>query len=327
MPISSRYLIFLCAAAAAAQDAPKPQFTARELFYSAASDPSPASKPPATTPTAAPKKAATATATPAPAPKKPATPPPPPTVVATTSTPTTRQPPTPPPAQSGALPGGGSVIRASAVQTAPAPVNGTPLGLKYTILKKSGDDMVEVPPDTVFHADDRIQVSVQTNGPGYLYVVHQGSSGIWVPVFPSPEVAEGDNHVDGWNALVVPVKARLKFDDLAGTEKLFIVFSRTPQENLENMIYSLQGSKIKPAADQTAPSKHLVVSVASVDIDNNTVGQLRDTYTRDLIIEKIDDKTPPDKSPAGKKDNATYVVNPSGSSESRVVADISMVHQ
>lgn len=207
-------------------------------------------------------------------------------------------------------------------------MSGTPLGLKYTILKKSGDDMVEVPPDTVFHAEDRIQVSVQTNGPGYLYVVHQGSSGTWVPVFPSPEVADGDNHVDGWNALIVPVKARLKFDDLAGTERLFVVFSRTPQENLENMIYSLQGSKIKPAAEQTAPPKHLVVSVASVDIDNNTVGQLRDTYTRDLIIEKIDDKTPADKSPAaGKKDNATYVVNPSGSSESRVVADINMVHQ
>ena len=62
----------------------------------------------------------------------------------------------------------------AALVTAPAPVSGTPLGLKYTILKQSGDDMVEVPPDTVFHAGDRVQLSVQTNGPGYLYIILRG---------------------------------------------------------------------------------------------------------------------------------------------------------
>jgi hypothetical protein len=221
------------------------------------------------------------------------------------------------------------VIKASMV-TAPAPATGTPLGLKYTILRKSGDDMVEVPPDTVFHAGDRIQLSVQTNGPGYLYVVLRGSSGTWTPMFPSPEVADGDNHVDGWNAKVLPPKSRMVFDEQTGAEHIFVVFSRTPEDGLENMIYSLQdGAKAKPAAvkEPDKPKTKKYVMSASADIPDSAVGHLRDTYTRDLVIEKVDEKTPEDKSSANKKENAVYVVNASGSSDSRVVAEIKLVHQ
>jgi len=221
------------------------------------------------------------------------------------------------------------MIVKTAMVTAPAPETGTPLGLKYTVLKKSGDEMVEVPPSTVFHAGDRIQLSVQTNGPGYLYIVHKGSSGTWKPMFPSPEVADGNNHVDGWSARVLPPNSRMVFDEQVGTERIFIVFSRTPEDGLENMIYSLQGGKAKPAADKSPekpPSKKYVMT-ASVDIPDAAVGRLKDTYTRDLIIEKVDDKTPADKSSADKQENAVYVVNPSGSPDSRVVADVELVHQ
>ena len=212
--------------------------------------------------------------------------------------------------------------------TAPAPETGTPLGLKYTILKKVGDDMVEVAPDTVFHSGDRIQISVQTNGPGYLYVVNRGSSGTWHAMFPSPELEDGNNHVDGWSARILPPKARWFFDENVGTDHLFVVFSRTPEDGLENMIYSLQdGGKVKPAADRgldKPPAKKYVMS-ASAEIPDSAVGHLRETYTRDLIIEKVDEKTE-DKS-AAKKENATYVVNPSGTGDSRVVADISLEHR
>jgi hypothetical protein len=68
-----------------------------------------------------------------------------------------------------------------------------------------------------------------------------------------------------------------------------------------------------------------MVKVASLNIDDSTVDRLRTTYSRDLIIERVDDKTPADKS--DKQENAVYVVNPSGSSDSRVVADLKLVHQ
>jgi hypothetical protein len=296
----------LCVFTAAAQNASPPQFTARELFYSAASEPA---KPtaPAPKPVVAVKKPPVQT---------------PPTQ--STAVPTPSQPAQPVTRSDGAV-----VIKASLV-TAPAPATGTPLGLKYTILKKSGDEMVEVPPDTVFHAGDRIQLSVQTNGPGYLYIILRGSSGTWRPMFPSPDVADGDNHVDGWNAKILPPKSRMVFDEQTGAEHIFVVFSRTPEDGLENMIYSLQdGAKGKPAAAKEpdkAKSKKYVMS-ASADIPDSAVGHLRDTYTRDLVIEKVDEKTPEDKSAANKKENAVYVVNPSGSSDSRVVAEVTLVHQ
>lgn len=258
---------------------------------------------------------------------------PPPTQTATTST--SGQPPspsTPPPStqstESETRPDGTKVIKV-AMFTAPAPESGTPLGLKYTVLRKSGDEMVEVPTSTIFHAGDRLQLSVQTNSPGYLYIVAKGPSGTWRPMFPSPEVADGDNHVDGWSARVLPPKSRMVLDEQVGTERIFIVFSRTPEAGLENMIYSLQDGKAKPAADQSPekpPAKKYLMT-AGVDIPDTAVGQLKETYTRDLIIEKVDDKTPTDKSLADKQECAVYVVNPSGSADSRVVAELELVHQ
>ncbi|MGD0872209.1 MAG: DUF4384 domain-containing protein [Bryobacteraceae bacterium] len=299
--------------AVAAQEAPPPQLTARELFYSAASEPAPApaAKAPLKTAAKAPPKKTTSA----------------PARIVTGVQP---MPPvtTPPHIVLGRLPLDGSVIPAvaTAPSTAPAPSTGAALGLKYTILKRSGSDMVEVPPDTVFHAGDRIQFSVQTNGPGYLYIVSQGSSGTWKPMFPSTEIEDGNNRVDGWHTYTMPPKSRMVFDEQTGVEKIFIVFSREPETDLENMIYSLQGNQPHPAAQpQEALKPKQMVQIGGLNIDDSTVGRLRTTYARDLIIERVDDKTPADKS--DKQENAVYVVNPSGSSDSRVIADLTLVHQ
>ena len=283
------------------------ELTARELFYAAAdSAPAPAPKPaPRKT---QPKKKAAATATASNT--KPADTPVPPApssnqVVMSVS---------PAPVADNAR-----VIPAVAV-TSPAPSAGPALGLRYTILKRSGGDMVEVSPDTVFHAGDRIQFAVETNGPGYLYIVLQGSSGTWKPMFPSPDVDDGNNHIEGFHSYTMPPKSRLVFDEQAGMEKIFIVFSRQPEPSLESTIYSLQAPKSKPAAqpDPAAQPKQLLVA----NLDDSAVGRLRNTYSRDLIIEKVDESTPGDK-----KEKAVYVVNPTGSQDSRVVADLHLVHQ
>lgn len=261
---------------AAAQDAPKAQLTARELFYTAVQTPAVQ---------AAPQKKK----------KKPE--------VAENKT-------VAPPVQhsDGALPGGGRMIQAS---TAPAPASGTALGLKYTLLKLVGGEMSPVAPDTVFRAGDRIQFSVETNGPGYLYIISQGSSGMWKPMFPSTEVDGGSNHVEGFHSYTMPPKSRFYFDEQTGAEKLFIVFSREPQEDLEKVIYSLQG-KAKPESRQ----------VLRASIDDATVGRMRTAYARDLIIERVDESTPGEK-----KEKAVYVVNPTGSQDSSLVADLQLVHK
>ena len=107
------------------------------------------------------------------------------------------------------------------------PASGAPpLGLRYTVLKLAADNTpTEVPNDTVFHAGDRIRFSVEANAPGYLYIINQGSSGNWKPMFPSAEIEDGNNHIEGWRPYTMPPKSRLAFDSTVGTENLFIVFS------------------------------------------------------------------------------------------------------
>ena len=87
------------------------------------------------------------------------------------------------------------------------------------------------------------------------------------------------------------------------------------------MIYSLQGKK-KAAAAPAAPVQASKELIMAVNISNSAIDGMRTAYARDLIIEKVDSNTPGDK-----KETAVYVVNPSGSSDSRVVADLHLVHQ
>lgn len=198
-----------------------------------------------------------------------------------------------------------------------------PLGLRYTILKLAEDNSgIEVPTDTVFHAGDRIRFSIEANAPGYLYIINQGSSGTWKPMFPSPEVEDGNNRIEGWRPYMMPPRSRLAFDTTAGTENLFIVLSLQPEPDLESMIYSLQGKKPAAAAAPEAPAPMSKELITASNISDSAVDRMRSVYSRDLIVEKVDPNTPGEK-----KETAVYVVNPSGSADSRVVADLHLVHR
>jgi hypothetical protein len=314
--------LFLCFCAAgvvstafAQTTPPKAEFTARELFYSAMQAPASPKPAPATpAPAAANPPAKTVVA------KRLPVKPPAPVTTAQASPAAERS-------DDVAQHDGARFVRASnpVRTTAPAPDAGPALGLKYTILQQSGSDWNEVPADETFHAGDHIRFKVEPNGPGYLYIVSRGSSGTWKPIFPSPEVENGDNRVEGWHAHMMPPGARIGFNEQTGVERIFIVFSRAPEPDLENLIYSLQGDHVaKPASttQESPKSQHVLVASNDVNIEDATVGRLRKTYARDLIVEKVDDNGSGDQ-----KEKATYVVNPTGSAESRVVADIELVHK
>ena len=282
MPDSSRLPVFLCAAAilgatGSAQEVPKKkQLTARQLFYAAVQTPKDEPKAQAQKPKAAPKSKPATTSKPA--------------EIAQNS----GQPPIP---------------------MDPTPVAGAPLGLRYTVLKFSGDTPNEVATDTEFRAGDKVQLVVEANTPGYLYVVSQGSSGTWKLIFPSPEVERGDNHAESLHPYTLPsAEHRMVFDETTGAEKLFIILARQPEPDLEKMIYSLQG---KPASE---PKQ--LASGKDPQITDATVGRIRKAYARDLIVERVTPATPGEK-----KETAVYVVNPTGSSSSRVVADLTLAHR
>src|SRR4051794_14225788 len=180
LPIRGFLLFCSTAGLIFSQAAPHKQLTARELFYAAA--PAPAAP--------AAKSDSGKTDSARPAAKRPSRTAPKPVEVARAE----EKPPAPRPAE----PFSPSVEAAKpAPLTASLPASGAPpLGLRYTVLKLGADNApTEVPNDTVFHAGDRIRFTVEANGPGYLYIINQGSSGNWKPVFPSAEIEDGNNHI------------------------------------------------------------------------------------------------------------------------------------
>jgi hypothetical protein len=197
------------------------------------------------------------------------------------------------------------------------------LGLRYSILKREGSETTEVKPDTAFHSGDRIRLRVEVNTAGYLYIINRGSSGNWNPLFPSPKIAKGDNRVQKAIQYEIPAGYVFTFDEQPGTEKLFIVFSRRPVSDLEELIYSLTGGQDLKTPPRPDDGKILL---AQAKIEDRMVDRFRNIYSRDLIIEKVDETIPaPPAAPS--KENAVYVVNPSKSADARVVADVTLIHK
>ncbi len=270
---------------------PKGQLNARELFYAAREE---AAKPKAVVRSSPAKPAVTKGAS---AKARPVT-------------------PSNPPPSSSPVQGNADII--------PAAYSSVPLGLRYTVLKRSGDRNVEVAPSTIFHSGDRIQLAVEVNDRGFLYIVSRGSSGTWEVLFPSPKIERGDNRVESGRHYVLPPGYVFSFTGKPGVEKLFVIFSRQPEPEIDRLIYSLQGRPApaaEPAPSSRQPAPTMLASAAP--LRDSLIGQFRNLYSRDLIIEKVEDEDP-GKSPG---DKGVYVVNPKGSADSRVVADIELTHQ
>lgn len=266
------------------------KLSAREIFYSAPVEPSPAPK-------AAPRQAAKTRE------QKPAE--------SAQSKPATAAP-----SQSGAVP---AATSNQIVAVSYTPAETVPLGIRYSILKREGSESIEVDADSVFRSGDRIRLRIEVNTAGYLYIVNRGSSGNWKPLFPSPEIADGDNRVQRGRSYEIPPGYVFTFDEEPGRENLFIVFSRQPELDLEGLIYSLTGGLKKP--EETVRPL-----LAQANIEDSLIRRLRTVYSRDLIIEKGDETAPP--APSGPaKDKAMYVVNPSRAADARVVADVSLIHK
>ena len=203
-----------------------------------------------------------------------------------------------------------------------------PLGLKYTIQKRTeAGDYNQVDADSTFVNGDQIRLTIETNDSGYLYVVTQGTSRLWKPLFPSPEIAGGDNRVERGKRYNIPSDSVFSFSGAAGTEKLFVVLSRQPEGDIRNLMYKLEDR----GRESNEPAHAMLAS--NIGIQDSLIQRLRTTYARDLVIEKVDDTKSATASPAPApkmapaQEKAMYVVNPKAGDKAWVVADIEFRHE
>lgn len=198
-----------------------------------------------------------------------------------------------------------------------------PLALRYSVMKLSDDGRYqEVDAASTFRSGDRIRIALQVNDDGYLYVVHQGSSGVWKALFPSTEVDHGSNRVQPERTYDIPPSGRFYFDEQAGVEKLFLVVARRPVDDLDSLIYSVRPGSApgKPTRERSEPA---LMAQNMRPIDNGLIQRIRsDVMARDLVFEKVDEQTPGER-----REKAVYAAVVEGGDAAQVVADIELRHQ
>ena len=202
------------------------------------------------------------------------------------------------------------------------------IGLRYSLLLRDADGRYEeASPTAVFHSGDHIRLSVMANQPGYLYVIEQGSTGNWSPIFPAAGSSQEVNRVEQGRVYQIPNgNGAFQFDQNPGQEKLFVVLSRNPIPDLDSTIQGLkQPAAAKPAEQAPAQPSPSTVYEASNRIPDELVQRFA---SRDLSLvqeQQVDDSSKGSES--GEK--AVYVVSkgaPSGSTP-RVVASVTLRHE
>jgi len=197
-----------------------------------------------------------------------------------------------------------------------------PLGLRYALVKlDSNGAETEVSPTAPFRSGDKIRLKVEGNRDGYLYVISRGSSGNWQPLFPAADINGGDNKIAPRKTYRLPSATQVfTFDEQAGQEQLFVIYSADPVKDIDALIPSLAGP---PKTERPE-----ILSARAKSIDDTLVSRLRNSYSRDLLVQTV---TPNQPAPAAAvaaeptmPESAVYIVDKTGA---RLVADIRLDHR
>jgi hypothetical protein len=193
------------------------------------------------------------------------------------------------------------------------------LGLRYNVvlLHEKGPSE-EIPANRSLQEGDCFAIHLQTNHAGYLYVIARQSSGIWNPLFPSPEIPGQTNQVEAFKKVELPNGGYcFTIHNPAGKETLFVVFSRDKKDFFElyNGVKTKQESGGNPANS---------VQMADTQRMDSTVERLNEQYgtSRDVSITRIPEPVKKDE-PRG----AVYVVNTSDKPSSNLVTKIEVLHK
>jgi len=116
------------------------------------------------------------------------------------------------------------------------PVNAPRLGIGLTLFMRDSNGMaVRVDPGRVFSKGDRVRVLLETNTDGYLYIFNTTDDGPATMIYPHADLDEAGNYLQAHVPFEIPTslatEERLRwfaFDETAGTERLFLVFTREP---------------------------------------------------------------------------------------------------
>jgi len=210
---------------------------------------------------------------------------------------------------------------AGAVRTTPA-AGAVHLGLRYTLLLVTarGSRGLPVAPDRNFRKGDCVAIELEANRSGYLYVLSKQSSGDWVPLFPTPELADQSNRIDPGQIVRTPNRGCFEIDDPPGAETLFVVLSRDPRDIYE-LSESIQHPGVRP---QPSPGATQIASARPIA---SAVDRISEQHgTRDLPFRQV---APPRKASTAaiEPEHAVYVVNGAAQPAATLVTKVEILHR
>jgi len=106
-------------------------------------------------------------------------------------------------------------------------------------MRDSNGLAVRVDPEHVFRKGDRVRVLLETNTDGHLYIFNTTDNGPATMIYPDANLDEAGNYLQAHVPFEIPTslaaEERLRwfaFDEVAGTERLFFVFTREPLKGI-----------------------------------------------------------------------------------------------
>ncbi len=156
------------------------------------------------------------------------------------------------------------------------------LALRLWALKRDQSlNPVETSLNATFHVGDRLQLAMQPNQDGYLYLVQESERPGDQPVlFPDSRINDGQNYVKQEQRLVIPSNCRKEYNDERGncwwqvtkqSDRLTIIFSRAMLLNLPD--------KLAPTASVAKVNSRALSTIKKSANQKLAQAELDDRYT------------------------------------------------
>jgi hypothetical protein len=118
------------------------------------------------------------------------------------------------------------------------PAGATNPGLLYRVLRRTaGGDQVGVDPETTTFRTgaDSLRFAFQPNVDGYLYVAQEATNGLWLVLFPHPDINGGRNDVKSHTTYIIPEDDWFDIEAPSGTDRVFVYLSKTKVDALPDL--------------------------------------------------------------------------------------------
>lgn len=102
------------------------------------------------------------------------------------------------------------------------------------LLQQSNRKLKEMPTDEMFYSGERFRLKLRSDRDGYLYVLLRDAQGQAQLIYPSAQdLDDTDNKIARNQAQSVPARDFFRFDETAGTERVWVVVAPRPLADLD----------------------------------------------------------------------------------------------